>query len=117
VIKGLRRARETETSKEMEAVQDLSEAVSGRVVCDLIKYYRRYEKWKNCEWRRFIIYIFSSLLPTAKPNAKELGKEIKMLQNGKNRRNKHKERNRNTYCKDVTSKESTVLLSLLPTVL
>jgi hypothetical protein len=61
----------------MEAVQDLSEAVSGRVVCDLIKYYRRYEKWKNCEWRRFIIYIFSSLPPTAKPNAKELGKEIK----------------------------------------
>lgn len=40
-----------------------------------------------------------------------------MLQNGKNRRNKHKERNRNIYYKDVTSKESTVLLSLLPTVL
>lgn len=77
VIKGLHRPRETETSKEMEAVQDLSEAVSGRVVCDLIKYYRRYEKWKNCEWRRFIIYIFLSLPPTAKPNAKELGKEIK----------------------------------------
>jgi hypothetical protein len=40
-----------------------------------------------------------------------------MLRNGKNRRNKHKERNRNTCCKDVTSKESTVLLSLLPSVL
>jgi hypothetical protein len=37
VIKGLHRTRETEASKEMEAVQDLSEAVSGRVVCDLIK--------------------------------------------------------------------------------
>jgi hypothetical protein len=34
VRKGLHKARETETSKEMEAVQDLSEAVSGRVVCD-----------------------------------------------------------------------------------
>jgi hypothetical protein len=67
----------TEMSKEMEAVQDLSEAVSGRVVCYLIKYYRRYEKWKNCEWRRFIIHIFSSLPPTAKPDAKELRKEIK----------------------------------------
>jgi hypothetical protein len=64
-----------------------------------------------------LLYIYFFTSSDSQTKCKRIVERNKMLQNGKTRSNKHKERIRRTCYKDGTSKERTVLLSLLPLIL